>query len=94
MDDVTLLVSELVTNSVVHSRSRDGGRVTVAMADCHDMIHVDVVDDGGEAFGPVSDDMLAENGRGLFLVQQLSREWGTHEDSAGRVVWFQVAYKA
>lgn len=94
VEDVTLLVSELMTNSVVHSRSRDGGRVTVAMADCHDMIHVDVVDAGGEAFQPISRDMYAEHGRGLVLVQQLSRNWGSYEDSAGRVVWFQVAYKA
>ncbi|MEO3812774.1 ATP-binding protein [Sphaerisporangium sp. B11E5] len=94
LDDVTLLVSELVTNSVLHSRSRGGGRVAVAMADCRDVIHVDVVDAGGDAFQPVSGDMFNENGRGLMLVRELSRDWGTHTDEGGRVVWFQVAYQS
>ncbi|WP_433374857.1 ATP-binding protein [Streptosporangium sp. CA-115845] len=30
-------------------------------------------------------------GRGLWLVQQLSSDWGWYETSAGRVVWFQCA---
>ncbi|MGW3248504.1 ATP-binding protein, partial [Streptomyces sp. NPDC001070] len=28
-----------------------------------------------------------ENGRGLFLVAQLSRRWGSRSASGGKVVW-------
>ncbi|MET8142108.1 ATP-binding protein [Sphaerisporangium sp. NPDC005288] len=93
LDDVTLLVSELVTNALVHSNSRDGGSVTLALADCYDRIHVDVVDAGGDTVPCVRGDALGEGGRGLMLVELLSQGWGVYEDDAGRTVWCQVAYK-
>ncbi|MEU8270275.1 ATP-binding protein [Sphaerisporangium sp. NPDC049002] len=93
LDDVTLLVSEVVTNSVVHSNSRNGGRVTLAIADCHDLIHVDVVDAGGDTAPHVGGDLLAEGGRGLILVETLSHRWDVYDHPAGRTVWFQVKYK-
>ncbi|MFC4588306.1 ATP-binding protein [Sphaerisporangium corydalis] len=93
LDDVTLLVSELVTNALIHSNSRNGGRITLAIADCHDRIHVDVVDAGGENIPQVCEDiMFAEGGRGLMLVKLMSCAWNVYEDSAGRTVWFQVKY--
>jgi anti-sigma regulatory factor (Ser/Thr protein kinase) len=93
LDDVTLLVSEVVTNAVVHSNSRDGGRVTLAIADCHDLIHVDVVDGGSDKTPTVQGDMFAEGGRGLMLVEMLAHRWDVYDDHAGRTVWFQVKYK-
>ncbi|MEO3808863.1 ATP-binding protein [Sphaerisporangium sp. B11E5] len=93
LGDVTLLVSELVTNAVVHSNSRNGGRVTLALADCHDRIHADVVDEGGDFDPHVDTDRLAEGGRGLFLVQAISDRWGVHTDHTSRTVWFQVSYE-
>jgi anti-sigma regulatory factor (Ser/Thr protein kinase) len=93
LDDVTLLVSEVVTNAVVHSESRNGGRVTLALADCHDLVHVDVVDAGGDTDPHVRDPLLAEGGRGLLLVETLSYRWNVHEHATGRTVWFQVRYK-
>ncbi|WP_405147339.1 ATP-binding protein [Sphaerisporangium sp. NBC_01403] len=93
LDDVTLLVSEVVTNAVVHSNSRNGGRVTLAIADCHDLIHVDVVDAGGDTAPHVGGDLLAEGGRGLMLVEMLSHRWDVHDHPAGRTIWFQVKYK-
>ncbi|MET8146468.1 ATP-binding protein [Sphaerisporangium sp. NPDC005288] len=94
LEDVTRLVSEVVTNAVVHSDSRDGGRITLALADCFDRIHADVVDDGGESVPRVcvSDD-FAESGRGMMLVDLLSQAWGVYEDEAGRTVWFEVEYR-
>ncbi len=43
LDDVTLLVSELVTNAIRHSDSRHGGTVTLSVADRGDHVRVDVV---------------------------------------------------
>jgi anti-sigma regulatory factor (Ser/Thr protein kinase) len=91
--NVTLLVSELVTNAVLHSDSRNGGRVTLALADCHDFIHGDVVDEGSSSVPQVCADMFAEGGRGLFLVEAISDRWGVYTDCAGQTVWFQVSYQ-
>jgi Stage II sporulation protein E (SpoIIE)/GAF domain/Histidine kinase-like ATPase domain len=33
-----------------------------------------------------------EGGRGLFLVEQLSRRWGTRTTPTGKAVWFQLNY--
>ncbi|WP_181871314.1 ATP-binding protein [Sphaerisporangium album] len=93
LDDVVLLVSEVVTNAAVHSNSRNGGVVTLAIADCHDLVRVDVVDAGGETAPRVCDDDQAEGGRGLVLVDHISHRWDVHEDDTGRTVWFEVKYR-
>ncbi|MDH2428396.1 ATP-binding protein [Sphaerisporangium sp. TRM90804] len=93
LDDVTLLVSEVVTNAVIHSNSRNGGKVTLAIVDCHDLIHVDVVDAGSSKAPAVRGDIYAENGRGLMLVETLAHRWHVYDDPAGRTVWFQVKYR-
>ncbi|WP_181871478.1 ATP-binding protein [Sphaerisporangium album] len=92
LDTVTLLVSEVVTNAVVHSNSRNGGKVTLALADCHDFVHADVIDAGGEEVPRVRDDESGEGGRGLHIVQALASGWGVRQDLTSRTVWFQVAY--
>ncbi|GII76149.1 hypothetical protein Sru01_11310 [Sphaerisporangium rufum] len=93
LDDLTLLVSEVVTNALVHSVSRQGGRVTLALADCWESVHVDVVDDGGETVPHVQGDVFSESGRGLLLVETIADRWGVYQDEAGRTVWFEVAYR-
>ncbi|MEU9886373.1 ATP-binding protein [Sphaerisporangium sp. NPDC051011] len=93
LDTVTLLVSEVVSNAVVHSNSRNGGKVTLALADCHDFVHVDVVDAGGEEAPRVRDDESGESGRGLLIVQTLASGWGVRQDLTSRTVWFQVGYE-
>lgn len=50
IDTALLLMSELVTNSVTHSRSRlPGGTVTVVVSDGSDGVLIQVRDDGGMA---------------------------------------------
>ncbi|MEV6987440.1 ATP-binding protein [Sphaerisporangium sp. NPDC051017] len=93
--DVELLVGELVANSVKHSDSgrRPGGVVTVRVYDDGRTVHVEVTDEGSEAGIPripAQVDPLSESGRGLWLVRELSTEWGWTEDGSGRTVWFKV----
>lgn len=85
-----MLTSEVFTNSVIHSDSRHGGSVMVALAACWTLIHVDVVDAGGESFPHLRGDALSEGGRGLLLVDLLADRWDAYEDDAGRTVWFEV----
>lgn len=68
-DDVLLLVSELVSNSVRHSES-SGIEVRVISEDGH--IRVEVSDDGPG----FSQDAPRGDGLGLLIVEELAEEWG------------------
>ncbi|WP_248958224.1 ATP-binding protein [Sphaerisporangium perillae] len=92
LDDVTLLASELTTNAVVHSNSRDGGPVRITLAETDQAIRVTVQDAGADTLPIVSGDLSGEGGRGLFLVEQLSGHWGIDEDATGRAVWCEVKF--
>ena len=88
-----LLVSELVTNSLLHSDSRlPGGKITITVTGSPNGARVEVRDAGGASVpvleGP--DDALAEGGRGLRLVSDLAAEWNYRRDAAGLVTWFEV----
>ena len=88
-----LLVSELVTNSLLHSDSGvDGGIVTITITLSPGEILVAVTDDGGAGEPALSPDAGgdddAEHGRGLFLVQQLSGEWGHDRQGRQLTTWF------
>jgi anti-sigma regulatory factor (Ser/Thr protein kinase) len=86
IDDVVLVVSELVTNAVVHGvepvelqlRSKDGG-VQVRVTDCGVWRQPDQVVD------------LCERGRGLTIVKALSWAWGVEKlGRHGKTVWANV----
>jgi anti-sigma regulatory factor (Ser/Thr protein kinase) len=91
-DAATLLTSELVTNAILHTESgAPGGTVTVVMVDVPDGVLVEVIDDGSPGTPVVKGDLLATDGHGLFLVQQLTAQWGYLRDTAGTTVWFHLA---
>src|SRR5579859_6911405 len=91
-DVARLLVSELVTNAIQHTHSRrPGGTVTVVVIELAGSLRVEVSDEGSARSVPVvRDDMLASDGRGLFLVQSLADEWGYLQDLGGTTVWFRL----
>jgi anti-sigma regulatory factor (Ser/Thr protein kinase) len=88
-----LLVSELVTNSVMHSDSRlPGGTITVILTCTADLAQVEVRDAGGPSVPSLkAADAAAEGGRGLWLVDQLADRWAYRRDAAGLVTWFEVS---
>ena len=99
-EPLTLIVSELVTNSIVHSRSRlDGGTVTVTLLrspggtlNGRDSIRVEVTDDGAASL-PVlrPTDSATVGGRGLHLVDALAASWNCARDPAGTTTtWADV----
>ncbi len=91
-DAATLLTSELVTNAILHTDSgAPGGTVTVVLIDVPDGVLVEVIDDGSAGTPVVKGDLLATDGHGLFLVQQLTAQWGYLRDTAGTTVWFHLA---
>ena len=91
IERVTLLTSELVTNSVHHSDSRlEGGTVTVTVRTDADRVRVEVTDDGGPTAPTLRrDDDLAEAGRGLRLVEACSLMWDYHQIGTRMMTWFE-----
>jgi anti-sigma regulatory factor (Ser/Thr protein kinase) len=88
-----LLVSELVTNSMLHSDSRlPGGTITITVTGSSGCARVEVRDAGGASVPVVkaADGALAEDGRGLRLVSDLAVRWGYRREPDGLVTWFEV----
>lgn len=92
MATAQLLISEAVSNAVKYSFGEDvnswiGFNVEVQQT----TMRVEVTD-AGLGFDPEFDvqDLNAESGRGLFLVDSLSSRWGV-ERGARNKVWFELA---
>ena len=90
LDDALLLISELVTNSVLH-----GGPPIVLAIDCDGTgLHVRVRDGAAQAPVARSAGSDAENGRGMSLVELLSDTWGVQpvadDHGVGKEVWFEL----
>jgi anti-sigma regulatory factor (Ser/Thr protein kinase) len=87
--DVRLLVSELVTNSVKHAHVSEDDSVYLNVKMDGPVVRVEVRDSGPgfepPAVAPPDD---ADEGWGLFLVEQLADEWGVERER--QAVWFQI----
>jgi anti-sigma regulatory factor (Ser/Thr protein kinase) len=87
--DVRLLVSELVTNSVKHAHVSEDDSITLVVKIDHDVVHVEVQDEGpGFEPPPTAPPDDADEGWGLFLVEQLADEWGVERER--QAVWFRI----
>jgi anti-sigma regulatory factor (Ser/Thr protein kinase) len=89
-DNVELLVSELMTNAVRASDGLMSPAVRLWLVSDRDCVVIHVWDASNEMpvrreAGPDS-----ERGRGLLLVETLSREWGAYRTADGKVVWVTV----
>jgi len=84
--DVELVVDELVTNAIRHSR----GVVTLSIGRRLDRIVVQVQDPSPDRPEQEEQDILADNGRGLLLVEELTSEWGSTATDDGKRVWAEL----
>jgi anti-sigma regulatory factor (Ser/Thr protein kinase) len=87
LDTASLLVTEIVTNAVLHARAPMTLRVEVSA----DVVRVEVSD--GSQLPPRvhAFSATAATGRGLRLLQSLAARWGVRPDpGGGKVVWFDV----
>ena len=94
LDDAMLLISELVTNSVLH-----GGPPIVLAIECDgDALHVRVRD--GSSTLPRAHDASRddEDGRAFALVELLTSTWGVEPvadaHGTGKRVWFELRHPA
>jgi anti-sigma regulatory factor (Ser/Thr protein kinase) len=85
-DDVTLLVSELVTNAMLHARSDIALVVVVERG----RLRVEVQDGSPTPPTPRVATSDAMTGRGMALVETLSADWGVRRTTGGKGVWFTL----
>jgi anti-sigma regulatory factor (Ser/Thr protein kinase) len=93
LEDVGLLVSELVTNSVRHADIGPRGMVEIHVSRLDDRLRL-VVTDPGSAAVPhlVEFDLDEPGGLGLFLVDKLASSWGVAREPDGVTrVWCEIA---
>ncbi|MFF1421088.1 ATP-binding protein [Streptomyces sp. NPDC058280] len=94
-DVAVLVISELVTNAVLHT---GGALVGCEVRVMTDHVRLDVHDQGIQdgALGPRCPDSDAESGRGLLLVDSLADSWGvvSREGGVGRTVWATLPFPA
>jgi anti-anti-sigma factor len=85
-----LLVSELVTNAVVHPGQRNGGSIGLRISADEGRARVEVAD-FGSGFDPTAPRRKdkADGGRGLMIVERGAARWGTSRDDRFRV-WFEL----
>lgn len=87
LDIARLLVSELVTNAVIHGRSSPRLDVDTAVSGA---LYVGVGDDDSRYPAVQDDDDDSLSGRGLRLLDALASRWGVRPDPPGKVVWFEL----
>jgi anti-sigma regulatory factor (Ser/Thr protein kinase) len=90
-DDITLVVSELLANAVRHTFPQPGGwpvRLGLLQDGQGSAVLCAVADPSPAAPEPRPAGDLAETGRGLHVVEELSDRWGyTTPGHRGKVVW-------
>ena len=87
--ELRLVVSELVTNAVLHGRDR-GGIVELTVTVTGDVARIDVTDGGGGFRPPEADPAPEElGGWGLVVVDRLASRWGVEATPFTRV-WAEV----
>jgi anti-sigma regulatory factor (Ser/Thr protein kinase) len=85
LERVRLLVSELVTNAVVHGQ----GTITLRATDADGRLLVEVIDQGSGFERKIrARDFDEIGGHGLGIVDSQASRWGVHEGTTH--VWFEL----
>ena len=92
VETAVLLVSEVVTNAVLHARTK----VTVTVQDLGAFARVEVTDGSPTLPSMHGFPVDSATGRGLRMLDRLSERWGVDpaKSGPGKVVWFEVGQPA
>lgn len=92
IEAVQLVVSELVTNALRHAPETPS--ITVQLRASDASVHVRVSDGGQggpERRDPSDPGMGNEGGRGVWILEAFTDDWGTEQDEhGGKTVWCEV----
>ena len=86
LDSVTLLVSEVVTNAVVHA----GTELEVSVKLLAEAVRIEVTDRSETLPEPRQAADGDTSGRGMALVEILADAWGVEPLPVGKTVWFEM----
>jgi PAS domain S-box-containing protein len=86
-DTACLLVSEILTNAVLHARHTIGLRLHQTARE----VIAEITDDNTRLPQRTLPAPGDESGRGLTLVEALATTWGARPSSSGKTVWFTLA---
>lgn len=86
VDSAVLIVSELVTNAVVHA----GTAMMLRLDWDGPQLRIEVIDGGPARGALMSHQSPTGGGRGLFIVDHLSESWGVEINRTGKRVWANV----
>ncbi|RII11312.1 Phosphoserine phosphatase RsbP [Streptomyces sp. YIM 130001] len=90
VDSAVLMVSEMLTNVLVHT---DGDALLVAEAQGpqgHRWLRVEVSDGSDQLPHKRDPGELASSGRGLVLMEILAERWGVDPRGEGKSIWFEL----
>lgn len=87
VETAELLVSEVVTNALVHAGTAIRLRAWVGA----EGLRVEVDDGSLQLPSPRNNATLAGTGRGLRLLQRMVDSWGAHPHTDGKTVWFELS---
>lgn len=85
-ETAVLLVSELVTNAVQHTRM-GSSTIMLRLEIAQNTLRIEVADPDPRRPQPRQPVGLDESGFGFVLIEALAREWGTRNTAAGKAVW-------
>ncbi|MGW4896857.1 SpoIIE family protein phosphatase [Kitasatospora sp. NPDC004240] len=98
VDDAVVLVSELVTNAVVHAGTaaevcclREDGTIRVEVTDHHPERGLPSFADVPVTASDRYADPDGEGGRGLLMCSALASRWGVEYSAGRKTVWFRLA---
>ncbi len=86
LDTIALLVTELVTNAILHARTP----LQLTLESRPGTMRICVEDESNERPAVRHYEADAVTGRGLALVEQLASSWGVDATASGKVVWCEV----
>ena len=88
VSDAVLVISELLSNAILHAYPLAGERLQVAWAVSAGSVEV-AVSDGGSPTVPHAEhpSVSSVGGRGLSIVAHLCQTWGVRTDDVGLTVW-------
>ena len=90
VDSAVLLVSEMVTNVLVHTDADALLLAEVAGEPGGRRLRVEVTDSGDDLPHRRRPGELASSGRGLMLIELLADLWGVNPRGKGKSIWFEL----